>query len=295
MENLENWKIAGSIAAKALQYGKGLIKPGVKLLDVAESIEAYIYNEGANPAFPVNLSLNNIAAHYSPMINDSSVFNKKDVVKLDVGVVYQGCLGDTALTVDLSGKHDKLVQSVEAALAAAIAMIKPGVSTNLIGETIEKTITRMGFKPIKNLGGHQMKENNLHCGTFIPNYNDKSKIKLEKGQIIAIEPFAAPRSSYIYEKGDPYIIMLKSPHLLYEYGISDEFIQAIEPFKHLPLSLRWISKRLPLEKWLPAVKELSDKKAFISYEPLCAEKNDVIVQAEHTIIVDDPSIILTLA
>lgn len=293
MRNKENWETAGTIARQALEYGQSLIKPGGKLLDVAEAIEQYIEAHGATPAFPVNISINNIAAHYSPFVGDDSVFKSSDVIKLDTGVVYKSCIGDTALTVDLGGKYSKLKSAVEDALAAAIEVAKPGVKTRFIGQAIDSTLKSAGFKPIKNLGGHQMTENRLHSGFFIPNYDDGSEGELTRGQILAIEPFAASKSFFIREKGDPYILMLKQPDAIYENGFSSDFINAIEPYKHLPFSLRWLNRRIDISLWLPAIKLLQQKKAFVIYEPLCSEKGDVVVQAEHTVLIDDRAIILT--
>ena len=96
---------AGKISHEALLHAKDMIAPGKKYLDVAEAAESYIREKGLESSFPVNISINDKAAHYTPTLNDESVFTKNDVVKLDLGARKGNALGDCALTVDLTGKY----------------------------------------------------------------------------------------------------------------------------------------------------------------------------------------------
>ncbi|GAG18527.1 unnamed protein product, partial [marine sediment metagenome] len=169
---LDAYTKAGRIAGQALEYGKSLIKPGVLVLDVVEKIEAKIKELGGEPAFPVQISLNETAAHYCPDKNDETKLNDQ-VVCLDVGVSVDGFIGDTACTVDLSGKNSELVLASEEALKNAIAIIKPGVKVGEIGKVIEETITKHGFRPVKNLSGHGLDEYNIHDFPTIPNYDNE--------------------------------------------------------------------------------------------------------------------------
>ena len=89
------------ITAEAIEYGKSLVKTDASVLDVAEKIEEKIKQLGGEPAFPVNISFNHIAAHYTPEVNDALVF-KDEIIKLDIGAHVEGCIGDSAVTVDLS-------------------------------------------------------------------------------------------------------------------------------------------------------------------------------------------------
>ena len=108
------------------------IKEGVSILEVAEFVEKRIREKGAEPAFPCNISRNEEAA-----------------------------IGDSAVTVDLSGNNEGLVKASEAALNEAIKIIRDGVSTVEIGEVIENTIREQGYKPVVNLTGH-----GLSCSTY---------------------------------------------------------------------------------------------------------------------------------
>ena len=66
MEGLEEYKKAGAIASEVREWSKSLVKPGARALDIAEKIEARIKDKGAGIAFPCNVSLNDVAAHYTP-------------------------------------------------------------------------------------------------------------------------------------------------------------------------------------------------------------------------------------
>ncbi|MDD2779105.1 MAG: M24 family metallopeptidase, partial [Candidatus Methanomethylophilaceae archaeon] len=73
-DDLAKLRKAGSVAAAARDIGMGMVAEGVKLYDVAEEVESYIKSKGCGLAFPCNISINEIAAHYTPSSNDKSVF-----------------------------------------------------------------------------------------------------------------------------------------------------------------------------------------------------------------------------
>ncbi len=188
----------GSVSFRALQKARGLIKPGVRLIDVAEAVERFVVDDGYEIAFPINLSVNSEAAHYTPKLGDEKTFQDNDVVKIDFGAAKDGILGDCACTVDLSGRYQKLVESVERALESVLPLIKPGTKVRDIGKSISDTVEGMGFKPIKNLGGHGIGVHDLHTDPFIPNFDNGDDTELEEGDIIAIEPFVTTESGRGY-------------------------------------------------------------------------------------------------
>jgi len=169
MEQTEAYEKAGNVVWKALAEGRRMIRPGERLLAVAEKVEAIIAGEGALPAFPVNISINADAAHDTPKFGDERVFGEKDVAKLDAGAHVEGYIGDAAITIDLSGEQGVLVEASAAALEAAVAAIKPGVRVVEIGGIVEEEIKKRGFRPIENLTGHQVAQYVLHAGAEIPN------------------------------------------------------------------------------------------------------------------------------
>ena len=146
----EKYVKAGKILQAAKKKAQQVVKPGASLLEVAEQIEKFIESEGGKPAFPINLSLNNCAAHYTPSANDKSVFSEKDVVKADIGVHIDGYAADSAITIDLSGEFGKMLDASDAALKAALSVAKPGMEVGKIGAGIEAGFKKAGFNEFQN-------------------------------------------------------------------------------------------------------------------------------------------------
>ena len=142
---------AGGIAHEVLEATLKKVREGAKLLDVATFAEGLIAEMGAKPAFPINISINDRAAHYTPEVDDSAVFSRGDLVKIDIGVHVDGYIGDIARSVAVGGGHKELITAVEAALENAINAIKPGAMSNEIGGIVEETIKGFGFLPVSNL------------------------------------------------------------------------------------------------------------------------------------------------
>lgn len=287
------WQKAGRLAAESLAYGQPLIKPGVTYLSVAEHIETFVRNRGGLLAFPVNISINDVAAHDSPAPNDTRVFQSEDLVKLDVGVHIQGYIGDNALTVDLSGKRSKLCAAAKAALAAVIKLAVPGAPLRQLGEAIEATIANHGFHPIKNLGGHQMAPYNLHCGVFVPNFKNNDKKILEEGMVLAIEPFAAETCDKVKDGQGCNIFNLTAKKVKNINEI-DPLYSVILARRKLPFCLRDLYKKLPE----PLVNQQGDaldrQKLLHFYPPLITQNGCLVAQFEHTVIVSNPPMITTL-
>ena len=172
MENeiLDKYRLAGKITAKARDVGKALIKDGVSYIHVVNEIEKYMVGNGARVAFPVNIAIDNIAAHFTPKHDDKLVFQRGNVVKLDVGAHVNGYIADTAVTVEVGTQTwRELIKASQDALMVAIEMIRPGVNLGQVGKMVEQTITSYGFKPISNLTGHSLERYKLHAGISIPN------------------------------------------------------------------------------------------------------------------------------
>jgi len=164
----DKWKRAGIVARDALAIARPLIKPGTKILDIVEATENYIRENATGTSFPCNVAINNIAAHYTSALNDETVIAEGDLVTVDVGAHIDGCISDSAFTVALNPDHEGLVKAAEAATSVAIKMMRPGAKLNTIGALIEDTIVSAGYKPIKQLSGHQLKEYELHSDKQVP-------------------------------------------------------------------------------------------------------------------------------
>jgi methionyl aminopeptidase len=284
MDEFERYREAGGIAAEVRDWSRGLIKPGAKALDVAEAIEGRILKK-AEIAFPCNISLNDIAAHYTPSYNDTLEFKETDLVTIDLGVHVEGYIADTAYTIDLSGEHGGLVRASEEALEAAIGTVRAGVSVSEIGENIEKTIKSYGLRPIENLTGHQLGQYQLHGGIAIPNIKVPFDKRLEEGQVFAIEPFATNGRGRVIEsnKVEIYSFIQPRPTRLME---GKKLLQEVEKRQGLPFPERWFAKGMNPFKLRMALKELTQRDALHSYPILREAEGGLISQAEHTVIVE---------
>ena len=282
--NIEDWKKAGHIAHEALKYGVTLIKINTRISDVSDAVEKKIKELGGELAFPVNISLNEAAAHEVPFAVDDRVFTENDIVKLDVGVHINGAIGDNAMTIDLTKKHEKLVKASIEARDEAIKMIRAGIKTSEIGKVIETIIKKYGFKPIKNLSGHQIKEYELHAGLTIPNYDDNSETVLKEGTIIAVEPFATDGEGLVRESSNAEIFSLiqKKP---VRSSITREALKIVEERKGLPASTRWLAKKISAIKAAFALKEMQQLGMLHLYPPLVEIKKGMVSQSEHTVLV----------
>lgn len=287
----------GAMSFKALQKAKSMIKPGVKLLDVAEHVEKYVRDNGFGCAFPLNLSVNNEAAHYTPSLLDEKVFGDKDVVKVDFGASKNGILGDCAATVDLSQNNQKLVECAELALKNAISKVRAGVAVCEIGKVIEDTATSMGFSPIKNLGGHGVEVHDLHATIFIPNYDNNDQDVLEEGQVIAIEPFVTTSRRNLVSESDICEIFgfvgNGSVRSRDARAIQEELfkISSTEPF-----AARWLSNVVGDKfKLYAGLSDLARAGALERYPILqIPDENAIVAQAEAEVLVQkDGCIILT--
>lgn len=288
IEEKEKILQAGRIGKLALEFGKTLVSPGAKLLDIAESIEKFIRDSGAKPSFPVNISLNNEAAHYTPVTGDTKKLSTGDIVKLDVGAQIDGYLSDNAATIEVgeSGQHSDLIDSTREALERAIRTVRPFISVRDIGRVIESTISAHGFKPVKNLGGHGIGRYDLHSSLFIPNYDDGNSLKIRPGSLIAIEPFASTGIGLIHNGQGGNIYILSGTKVRLGEMVYREF-------NTVPFAQRWLCKLVPdCDQYL---KQLMRVKEVSQFPVLREHKGVLISQAEHTLLVTNDDVIVTTA
>jgi len=285
---------AGKSVIAARKLARELIKPGVKFLEIANQCEEEIHKNGCELSFPINMSLNEIAAHYSPPIDDTSIIPESGLLKIDIGAHYNGFIADSAFTINLDEdpKLQNYIDAAKDALDAAIDMFKPGIKLYELGEAIENKIINRGLRPIKNLGGHELKQFNLHAGPFIPNYNDKEKIHnqiLKPGDAYACEPFATSGVGMVENGKHAYIfrfIKKVKKNVSYEH---QNYMNKIEKsFRHLPFSPRWIERKniIPKSKIQRTMESFVGKKILDKYPILIERSREPVAQEEHTIVLD---------
>ena len=288
---LKNFIKAGKIASKIKEQSKKLIMPGQSYLDIAETIEKMIIEEKARPAFPTNVSINNIAAHYTPKIDDDKILEEKDLVKIDFGVHIEGCISDNAYTIDLSDANGKLVEASQNAVNAATSYMKAGRKVGDIGEIIENEITKLGFKPIENLTGHMIKPYILHAGEIIPNKKTDDDYILKEGDVFAIEPFATNGHGAVKESAEVEIYSIAEIKNVRMQQSRQILAFAFQNFFGLPFAKRWltavVSSRVALGA---ALRELTRNEILHEYPVLKEVKDGLISQTEHTVIVEKDSV-----
>jgi len=290
-EELEELKKACKISAQALDYGKNLIKKCNNLLDVTKKTDEKIIRLGGKIAFPSQVSMNQIAAHFCPTKNNNPVFDNQ-IVKLDVGAHINGFIGDNACTVDLSGENNELVKASREALNNAIKIIEPGITLGELGRTIQETIMNFGFSPVRNLSGHGLGKFEVHTKPTVPNYDNGDETEIKKGDIFAIEPFATNGHGIVIETSNPTVFSFVQKKPVRDMT-TRQILKKIENYKGLPFAKWWIEEKFPLFRVNLALRQLENLGIIKGYPPLAERDNGLISQAENTILVDKKAIVLT--
>jgi methionyl aminopeptidase len=293
--NKNDFLKAGKITGIAREFAFKNIKEGLNIYDYVKSIEDKIFSLGGKLAFPVNISINDFAAHDTPTFKGIEEFKSGQVVKVDLGASYNGYLGDSAFTVEIgSNKYEKLILASQEALNNAIKLVKPGVKLCEIGKEIHKTIKNYGFNPIFNLGGHGLDKYNLHADLFIPNYDNSNNTKLYENQMIAIEPFATTGVGEVVNTNVSKIYSLNKKRPV-RMDSSRKILKFIdENFKSLPFATYHLFEKFSSAQINIALKELLRNDILHSYSQLREKSNGIVSQAEHSILVKDKPIITTI-
>jgi methionyl aminopeptidase len=285
-EELQAYRRAGKLVAEVREEIKPMIKPGEELLAIAETVEELIAQKGGKPAFPCNVSVNQIAAHYSPPANDDTRMEEGDLVKVDIGAHFDGYIGDTATTI-ATGAKVEMVQAVERVLEEAIKVVKPGIDVGEIGRVVEETARAAGFKPIKNLTGHSLAQWNLHAGLTIPNVKEKTGQVLKAGDVIALEPFITDGAGFVEDKQQVYIFryLVDRPVRM---RMTREMLRDVKrAYGNLPFAERWLAKRMSKLRLELTLRELVGVGALYPYHVLKERGDGFVAQAEHTVIVNE--------
>lgn len=284
MDHLEKHRQAGEVIRTVREESKELITEGAKLLDIAQTIEGKIKENGAEIAFPLNISVNEIAAHYSPPATDKTVLHKGDYVKVDIGCHIDGYIADTAYTIKVGEPEDDLIKASRAGLEAALSMIKAGVKTGDIGKVIEEAITSYGFRPIENLTGHGLTQYSIHARPSIPNVDDGSQTALKEGDTIAIEPFATTGAGRVIDDNRVFIFSFVAPRPLRLASAKKLMYHIQKNYPELPFAERWVVKDKKGEFML---RILIKNGIIFPYHILKEKTGAPVTQAEHSVIVEE--------
>ncbi len=292
LQALDQLRRAGRIAAAARESGRLRLRPGARLADVCRQVEDEIARLGGQPAFPVQTSVNHVAAHYCPGLDDDSRYAEGDLAKLDIGVHVGGWVVDTAVTVEVGrpdGQHP-LVAAARAALQAAIAVAGPGVPVSALSAAIAGVIRGAGFRPMRNLCGHGVGYYTVHCPPAVPNEPDAGLERLHPGLAFAIEPFANDGAGLVAELGPPEVFRVDprlGPAAAAE-GLED-VLEAIRELRGLPFARHQLL-RFGRARVEAALDLLRAQGALQSFAPLVEATRRPVAQAEHTLWVGEEGV-----
>ena len=292
---LEDYLKAGSIAGEVRENVRNTDWIGSTLAEICDYVESEIIKRGAKCAFPVNTSLNEIAAHYTAEPNDPKTVSDTDLVKIDLGVQINGYIADTAVTVNYDPQYDQMVQTAEDALQNAMSMIKVGVKSKDVGRTIQKTIQDMGFKPIANLSGHSLDQYTIHAGKTVPNMWTIGSFSFSENEAYACEPFVTTKNALGFVRNGKIKNIFA---LVSRKKTKDEEADRLTDyiwnnFNMLPFALRWLLKEWEEKEARRLLEILVKKKVVHAYAILVEANGKTVAQAEHTFIPTQSGVTIT--
>ncbi len=300
---IEMYKKSGEIVSKIRSMAVDHVKADMKILDLVEYVEDNIIEMGGKPAFPCNVSINEVTAHYTSPPGDESIVKMGDLVKIDLGAHIDGYIADSAVSVHIGAdgsdsdfesneeqsRQDlniKMIETAQEALESAISTIRDGVEIGKVGKVIEETINNRGLKSVSNLTGHSMDRWILHSGVSVPNIKEDNKHKVQEGDVLAIEPFVTNGVGRVGDMNDVFIFrflrerpirMVQAKKLLNVIAIN---------YRNLPFSQRWLTEHINSKHLNMAMRQLLASRAIYPYHVLKEKSDARVAQAEHTIIVE---------
>jgi methionyl aminopeptidase len=282
-ETRQHYIRAGEVIQDAREKAREVAEPGTNLKVIAEEVEGMIREKGLEPAFPVNVSIDEAAAHYSPGVKENQELKPEDVVKIDIGAHSNGYIADTALTVNPSGQRKEMIETVEEVLEKALDFVEPGKTVGELGRFVEDQMPDE-YEVVRNLTGHYLGQYTQHAGVSIPNYANKSDHEFEVGDAFAIEPFLTDGSGKI-KNGAPGNIYKLEKDRNVRGKAERKLMSQIRDFQGLPFSVRWFDDYGARERM--AMKKLVQGDIVHSYPILNEVSGGTVVQAEHTVLLTE--------
>lgn len=288
---------AGGIASQVRGEARSIVEAGKPVIEICEFVRRRVAELGGDMAFPCNVDIDSVAAHYTSPLGDTTVVEDGSLVKVDIGVHVDGYIADTATTVCLDPSLRGLVEAAEAGLSEAIKAVRAGARSNDIGAVIERTIKARGAIPIGNLTGHRMARYVVHAGQSIPNVSGRNGHTLREGEVYAIEPFSVPptASGWITDGPPGHIYLFKKKRRVRSETAKGMLRVIQSEYRTLPFASRWVLGRFPGQEGAEAFSEMLRSKCIYSYPQLVERSHAPVAQAEHTVIVTDDGCIVTTA
>lgn len=311
---IENTEKASKIHKQIRQDLKDYVKPEIKLIDICKFIENRIRsltkdtrtNEINNGiAFPTGVSLNNIAAHWTPIKKtDTTILNNDDLLKIDFGVHYDGCIVDSAFTWSNNEKYNPLLDASKEAVDAIIKNVGVDSTISSLGEISEEVISSyeieingvlIPIKPINNLCGHSIKPWTIHAGKLIKPIKNNDMTRIEDNDILAVEIFTSTGSGTTVLDNKSSHYMLKPDYNInnvnnLKFPKSKKLLSVIKNnFKTLPFTQRYLDfYQSDIKHYGMYLNDLFMNGILNSYPALIdPTPNCLTAQFEHTILVSE--------
>ena len=281
--DVDTLRRSGKILERALHHAFKLLDSGERSgLRVADEVEQKIL-ESAKNAFPCNVGVDHVAAHFAPTDSDPANLSNAKLVKIDAGAHINGWISDAAFTYVLDDTQGKLARAAYDALYEAVHAIRPGMRVSEVGRIISSVAKKYGVKPVENLGGHQIEQYNLHAGLFIPNVPEGNAV-IKEGMQIAIEPFMTDGRGFVSNGPSVTIFSLKKDRA--RSPIARQVLSYIKKeFGPLPFAQKWVERKFGNSARL-ALYELAKSRSIHQYPVLLERRGTYVAQFETTVYVD---------
>ncbi len=290
-EGFENYKKAGKVLDDVRREALSkLIKPGAKVLDIANFIEGKVVEKGCKSAFPVNISIDDVVAHYTPTTIDTREIKEGEFVKIDIGVHSDGYIADSAITY--CSEKNEIIECSNKLMKKIIETLKPGLPVFEIGNLVEEHVKEAGLGIIVNLTGHMLDQNVFHGPPSIPNIKNKVSYQFKEGDAFAIEPFLTTSNGYVKESGtvEIYRYLQDKPIRLAEGRKVLDHIKT--NFGHFPFAKRWLYNVVSPGKVAMILKQLEVSGALETYPILKEVQNKKVTQIEHTFVINKGKVVV---
>ena len=283
---------AGKAAARARYLALKLVKPGVKIIDIANALEDEIIKQGCVVGFPCNISINDIAAHDTPMINDDRVIMKGDLVKVDIGACSNGVLSDTARTIEAGVvKDSQIIKCIDECMEEALKVIKSGAKISGVGNVVGGVAEKYGFTIVKNLVGHGLGEYIVHTGISIPNYRNNDPGIFKDGDLVAIEPYITKGVGKAVNLNRTELFSLRQVKSLRIRKGRQLLDWIVKERRTLPFCKRWLTGYGHQLDFI--LNDMVKQGVLVKYPVLRESGKMPVAQKEHTILLADEPIITT--
>lgn len=301
--NLSHVRRAAETHRQVRQYARKAIKPGMSMTDIANLIEDGVRNVveengfESGIGFPTGLSLNEVAAHYTPNAGDKRILQVGDVLKVDIGVQVKGRICDSAftLTFEEDSKWNPLLDAVRAATDAGIRAAGIDARLGEVGGAIQEVMESHEFeadgkthqvKCVRNLNGHSIEKYSIHGKKSVPIVNIPNlDTKMEEGEYFAIETFGTTGRGIVVDSGDcsHYARRGNPNHSSFRVSSARPLLHTINKhFGSLPFCRRYLD-RVGEKNYLLGLKHLVQLGVVQDYPPLADIPGSMTAQFEHTI------------